>query len=44
MIEIYNEKILDLLDLNKKDLKMRENKKNGVFIENVTEKYIVNAE
>ena len=44
MIEIYNEKILDLLDLNKKDLKMRENKKKGVFIENVTEKYIVNAE
>ena len=36
MIEIYNEKILDLLDLNKKDLKMRENKKKGVFIENMT--------
>lgn len=44
MIEIYNEKIMDLFDLNKRDLKLRENKKQGVFIEHVSEKYIVNAE
>ncbi len=39
MVEIYNEKVKDLLDLNKPDLKLRyidnyfrENKKQGVFI------------
>lgn len=32
MIQIYNEKVMDLFDLNKRDLKLRENKKQGVFI------------
>lgn len=41
MVEIYNEKIRDLLDQNKQDLKIRANKKDGIFIENVTEKYIL---
>jgi len=27
---------MDLFDLNKRDLKLRENKKQGVFIEHVT--------
>lgn len=35
---------MDLFDLTKRDLRLRENKKQGVFIENVTEKYIINAE
>ena len=36
MVEIYNEKVKDLFDLNKNDLKVRENRKQGVFIENAT--------
>lgn len=40
IVEIYNEKVTDLLDLTKSNLKLRENKNKGVFIENVSEKYI----
>lgn len=32
MVQIYNEKVIDLFDMNKRDLKLRENKKQGVFI------------
>jgi kinesin family protein 5 len=34
------EKLRDLLDPNKQDLKIRSDKKRGVFIEDITEKYI----
>jgi kinesin family protein 5 len=37
--EIYNEKVRDLLDLAKKDLKVREDFKKNVFIEDLTERY-----
>ena len=37
MIEIYMEKIRDLIDPSKTDLKVREERNKGVFIENVTE-------
>jgi kinesin family protein 5 len=36
MVEIYNEKIKDLLDISKNDLKIRSNKKEGIFLENMT--------
>ena len=35
MIEIYMEKIRDLLEPSKMDLKVREDKKRGVYIEDV---------
>ena len=44
MIEIYNEKIRDLLDQTKFDLKIRSNKSQGIFLEGVTEKYILSQE
>lgn len=37
MIEIYMEKIRDLLEPSKTDLKVREDKKRGVYIEDVNE-------
>ena len=37
MIEIYMEKIRDLLDPSRTDLKIREDKKRGVYIEDVME-------
>ena len=40
LVEIYNEKVTDLLDLTRRNLKLRENKNKGVFIEHVTERYI----
>ena len=40
LVEIYNEKVTDLLDLTRSNLKLRENKKKGVFIEHATERYI----
>jgi kinesin family protein 5 len=36
-VEIYNEKIRDLLDISKQDLKVREDKVRGIFIEDITE-------
>ena len=41
MIEIYNEKIIDLFSEQKRDLKIRENKNQGIFVAEATEKYIV---
>ena len=43
LVEIYNEKVTDLLDLTRRNLKLRENRKKGVFIEHVTERYISRA-
>jgi len=37
MVEIYMEKIKDLLDITKNKLKIRESKAKGIYIENVTE-------
>jgi hypothetical protein len=37
MVEIYCEKIRDLLDTTGVDLKLRENKVRGVYIDNVFE-------
>jgi len=44
MIEIYNEKIKDLLDPSKDNLSVREERIRGVFIENLTEISIGTAE
>lgn len=38
------EKLRDLLDVNKLDLKIRSDKKKGIFIEDLTEKYISSPE
>ena len=32
IVEIYNEKVRDLLDISKQDLKIREDKMKGVYI------------
>lgn len=34
------EKIRDLLDISKQDLKIREKKDKGIYIEDVTEKFV----
>ena len=39
-IEIYNEKIRDLLDPKKMNLKVREDKDTGVFVKDMTESYV----
>ena len=44
MIEIYNEKIIDLLSEERKYLKIRSNKTQGIFLGGVTEKYILTLE
>ena len=44
MVEIYNEKIKDLFDSNKNDLKIRSNKNMGIYLDGVTEKYVLNDE
>lgn len=44
LVELYMEKLRDLLDQNKIDLKIRSDKKRGVFIEDLTEKYISSPE
>ena len=36
-IEIYNEKIRDLLNTDQTDLKIHENKEKGVYLKNMTE-------
>jgi kinesin family protein 5 len=40
MIEIYNEKIRDLLDPKKNNLKIHENKQQGVYVADMTESYV----
>lgn len=44
IVEIYNEKIRDLLDNSKNNLKIRENKSQGIFIDPITERYIINSD
>jgi hypothetical protein len=34
------EKVRDLLDISKQDLKIRSNSKKGIYIEDATEKYV----
>ena len=41
MIEIYMEKIQDLLDRSKTNLKVAEDKLKGIFIQDVTEQNVV---
>ena len=43
MAEIYMEKIRDLLDPTKIDLKIKESKDKGVYIQNITERYIASG-
>lgn len=40
MLEIYNERIRDLLDTSKDNLKIHEDKTKGVYIADVTETYV----
>jgi kinesin family protein 5 len=40
MIEIYNEKIRDLLDPKKINLKIAESKDRGIYIKDMTESYV----
>lgn len=40
MIEIYMEKVKDLLDPSKTNLKIHEDKIKGIYIEDVTETYV----
>ena len=40
MAEIYMERIKDLLDPTKIDLKIKENSRKGIYIDNLTERYI----
>lgn len=43
-IEIYIEKIKDLLNTKTKDLKLKQNANGSVYIKNITEKSVVNTE
>ena len=40
MVEIYMEKIQDLLDSTKTDLKIKESSRKGIYIDDLTERYI----
>ncbi len=42
MLEIYNEKIRDLLDPSKNNLNVREDKQRGIYVDGLTEKSIGN--
>ena len=44
MIEIYMEKIHDLIDLNKSNLAIRKKKKKEIYIEDLSEHYVSNEE
>jgi kinesin family protein 5 len=44
LVELYMEKLRDLIDSNKSDLKIRSDKKRGIFIEDLTETYISSPE
>ena len=41
MVEIYNEKVKDLLDPKKDNLQVRQDKKRGIYLQDVTEVAIV---
>jgi len=40
IVEIYMENIRDLLDKDKTNLKIRENKTRGIYIQDATESYV----
>lgn len=42
IVEIYMEKIKDLLEPAKNNLTIREDRTRGVYIQDVTEKYVAN--
>lgn len=44
IVEIYMEKIRDLLDVNRNNLKVREKGSKGVYIKDVSEYYVMEAE
>ncbi|KAL6538470.1 hypothetical protein OROGR_012458 [Orobanche gracilis] len=39
-LEVYDEKISDLLDPTQRDLKIKDDAKNGFYVENLTEEYV----
>ncbi|XP_022157112.1 kinesin-like protein KIN-12F isoform X2 [Momordica charantia] len=41
-MEIFNEQIGDLLDPTQRNLKIKDDPKNGLYVENVTEEYVTN--
>ncbi|XP_022735456.1 kinesin-like protein KIN-12F [Durio zibethinus] len=43
-LEIYNEQIGDLLDPTQRNLEVKDDKKNGLYVENLTEEYVSSYE
>ncbi|PON43304.1 Kinesin-like protein [Parasponia andersonii] len=43
-LEIYNEQIGDLLDPTQRNLEIRDDPKNGLYVENLTEEYVTSYE
>lgn len=43
-LEIYNEQITDLLEPTQRNLQIREDTKNGVYVENITEEYVASMD
>jgi len=43
-LEIYNEKIKDLLDPKKNNLKIHETKQGGIYVKDMTESYVGNED
>lgn len=43
-LEIYNEQIGDLLDQTQRNLEIRDDPKNGLYVENLTEEYVTSYE
>ncbi|KAJ7963698.1 Kinesin-like protein [Quillaja saponaria] len=43
-LEIYNEQIGDLLDPTQRNLEIRDDVKNGLYVENLTEEYVASCE
>jgi len=41
LVEIYMERIRDLMEVSKNDLKIREDKSRGIYIQDVTESYVI---
>lgn len=44
MIEIYMEKIKDLIDVSRVNLNVREEKSKGIYIEDLSEHYVISEE
>ncbi len=44
ILEIYMEKIKDLLDPTRENLNVREDKQKGLYIENLSEQYVTNKD